>query len=480
MNKYLYLLCVCGVFLTVATPARAGVGQKLDSWFDAADYGNLTKPGVFKTQAARYATLGSMSLRSPIMGPLQLVNVQTPKISAGCGGIDIHTGGFSLITMEQFKKHLRAIGENAGSLAFMLGIQVVSPQLSGIMKDFQTWAQKFTKLTEDSCQAATAIVGGTMDLFGAQEGNCTVARMNEGSEDWATANYACTTGGKRKEMEEKGAAPNQIDFVKGNLAWYVLMQDSFFRNDTDIAQIMMNITGTIIVTDASDADDSPSDIRVIDAAVQDNTRNERFANIYNALLYGAQGASQIKIYRCDNPTTDKLGCMDVSFELQSVDTPHTGIHDRVSELVSSIAAKIDRDDGLTDKEKGMVASTSIPLFRFLSASTGVFPGASDLSAYSGELTKLIAEDILLRGLRSMVSNIKQTATTLPGLMSQSKRVKDYVKDLESVLRGISYMGDRNKELAEDLYAMRERIRLYEQTLMQQLGGRLVAALNWMP
>jgi conjugative transfer pilus assembly protein TraH len=414
------------------------------------------------------------------MGPLRLVTVQTPKFSAGCGGIDFYAGGFSAINKDQFVRHLRAIGQNASSLAFMLAIQIVSPQLSGIMKDIQTWSQKFLQMNMDSCQAATALVGGALDQFGAEEGNCTVTRMNSHGEDWTTANYACTTGGKRKEAEEDGIPPNQIDFVKGNLAWYVLMQDPFFRADTDISELIMNITGTIIVKDASGDDDSPSNIRMIDPVLQGSVKSERFMNIYNALLYGATAASTIQLYRCEDVGTEDTACQTVSSDLRSMSTPNSGIHARVSTLITSIAEKIGGDGALTNEEQGLISSTSIPLYRFLSSSSGVFPGSSGLASYSGELTRVIAEDIMLRALRSMITNVKQAAAMLPGMMSQAPRIKTYTKNLEAVLRGIARIGERNKEKADELYAMRERIAMYEQTLMNKLGGRVAAALNWAP
>jgi len=304
--------------------------------------------------------------------------------------------------------------------------------------------------------------------------------MNSHGEDWTTANYACTTGGKRKEAEKDGIPPNQIDFVKGNLAWYILMQDPFFRADTDIAELIMNITGTLIVKDASGDDDSPSNIRTIDPVLQGNVKSERFMNIYHALLYGAKAATSIQLYRCDDIGTDPTACQTVSTDLRPMQTPQSGIHARVSSLVVSIAAKIARDGALSAEEQGLISSTSIPLYRFLTSSSGVFPQSSGVASYSDKLITIIAEDILLRALRSMLTNVKQAAAMLPGMMSQAPRIKAYIKRLESVLRGIAQIGDRHQQTVTELYAMRERIASYERTLMNKLGGRVAAALNWAP
>ena len=47
-------------------------------------------------------------------------------------------------------------------------------------------------------EAATKLVGGALELFGKKEANCTIKRMQQAGEDWNTANYYCTTGGRIK------------------------------------------------------------------------------------------------------------------------------------------------------------------------------------------------------------------------------------------------------------------------------------------
>lgn len=152
--------------LTLPSVSSADTAAKVNSWFSNMNYATVTNPGVYEGQSARYATLGGVSTRAPITQPFNFINVQTPKFSAGCGGIDFFAGGFSAIDANQFVENLRAIGQNAQSLAFMLAIQIVSPQLSGVMEDINTWAQKLNQMNMDSCQAATALVGGNGLFWG--------------------------------------------------------------------------------------------------------------------------------------------------------------------------------------------------------------------------------------------------------------------------------------------------------------------------
>jgi conjugative transfer pilus assembly protein TraH len=240
------LLALFFLFLTSLTEElNASTAEKINRWFDNQNYINTTSPGIYEGQTARYATFGGLSTRSAITQPLDLFELQSPKFSAGCGGIDFYSGGFSAINSDQFIQALRSIGQNAQSLAFMLAIRVVSPQLSGVMEQIQEWANEFKRLSKDSCQLATSMVGGTLDLFGAKEGNCTVKRMQDYGENWEKANYPCTNGGQLKSTEDNGrpGGANTIAFVKGNLAWFILMQNDYFRSDLLFSEIIMNIIG---------------------------------------------------------------------------------------------------------------------------------------------------------------------------------------------------------------------------------------------
>jgi len=295
-------LTLVTALLLVAMPIRttfADTAAKVDSWFNNMNYANVTAPGVYEGQSARFATLGGISARAPITQPFNFVSVQTPKFSAGCGGIDFYAGGFSAIDSDQFIDNLRAIGQNAQSLAFMLAIQIVSPQLSGVMEDIQTWADKYLNMNMDSCEAASKLVGGALQYLDEEKANCITTRQNDYGEDYSTASFACTTGGSRKTTTGDDGDVNKTDFVKGNLAWYVLMQDPFFQDDLEFAEVVVNIIGTVIISDVPGPSDTPVDVRIIQPAIKDTVEKERFDNIYTALLYGNQATEQLRIYRCN-------------------------------------------------------------------------------------------------------------------------------------------------------------------------------------
>lgn len=469
-------LFLLGASIAASVSVSADTGSKVNDWFNNMNYSNVTKPGVYEGQSARYYTLGGVSTRGQISRPFNFVNIQTPKFSAGCGGIDMFAGGFSAVNADALTAQLRAIGQNAESLAYMLAIQIVSSQLSGVMETIEGWANTFNKFNMDSCEAATAMVGGALDIFGADEGSCTVKRMSQFGEDWTTANNNCTTGGKRQETQQ--AAGAEIAFSRGNLAWYVLMQDPFFKTDTQFAEMVMNITGTLIVSDAGSDDDDPIQIRVIEPAITDVIRKERFENIYAALLYGRQATQPMKIYRCQPASSDPNSCMTATDGLQDVAANWDGMHKRIEDLVKSIVSKIYSDTALDAQEKGLIATTSIPLYRYLAATAAYFPKGSDVSSMTRQYTELIAEDILIRSLQSIVETVEQSSSNLKDGMGQSKRVQQFREDLERVMQGLAEMREKSEFDIEQYFVMQQRIQLYEKALIGKLGSGMVTSALW--
>ena len=482
MNPFL-LIPLLAIIL-IPGSASAGIGDKLDDWFNNQNFRTSTRPGIYETQSARYATLGGISYRAPITRPYQFLNIQTPRFSAGCGGIDLYTGGFSAMNASQFVDALRAIGQNAASLAFMLAIQIVSPQLSGIMEDIQSWANEYLAMGLDSCEAATRLVGRALEYFGQKEGNCTIKRMQTTGEDYNTANHYCTTGGRIKSTEASGTDPNESEFVKGNLTWYVLMQNPFFTTDTQFAELIMNIVGTVIFRDAGTGDLDPTALDNIPAALdKDGNPNPAFENMINALMHGTDSHDNLLIYRCRSATATPSGCLEVYATRQHV-TPTwgKGLHGKVKTIIRGIVSKIRADTPLTAEETGLIGSTKIPIYRFLSAASAAFPNAPgssiDVTELTDEYTHLFARHILLSQLGQVMLLVEHQIRNLPNKISDAENVKDFRPQLDGAIKGIATLTKETEEKADQRLKFLRQIRQYEKEIMTSLGKGFMQAARW--
>ena len=479
-----FILALCLHLLFPAT-AAASMASQLNDWFTAQNFSTSTRPGVYETQSARYVTLGGVSYRAPIQQPFRFLTIQTPKFSAGCGGIDLYTGGFSVMNANQFVDALRAIGQNAVSLAFMLAIQIVSPQLSGIMEDIQSWANKYLSMANDSCEAATRLIGGALELFGEEKGNCTVKRMNAYGEDYNTANHKCTTGGQKTATENDGTGANRVTFTKGNLTWWVLMQNPFFRADPQFSLLIMNIVGTLIVKDAGTADADPQALTSIPFAI-DNTGKyyPRFKNMVTALLLGAQARDDLSLYTCSDATPNPTACLNINAAPVTFSPSifGQGLQGRINALVDNILVKIQGDTALTTQEIGLIGATGIPLYRFLTAASAA-AGSNSASLVTvreltSQYTALFARTILLNSLNQVLELVRLQIVNLPDGMAAAEKIKEHAQKVDNAIAGIAGLVSEDETTAHNIQTLLDQILKYEKMVMTQLAKGFMQSARW--
>ena len=98
--------------------------------------GTSNSNSAYVNQSAGYYTGGSINARVPVIQERPF-NIQTPKITAGCGGIDMFTGSFTHVNGEQFIAAGKAIGSNAIGYAFQLGLEALSPVIANTIGKLQ-------------------------------------------------------------------------------------------------------------------------------------------------------------------------------------------------------------------------------------------------------------------------------------------------------------------------------------------------------
>ncbi|MFD3303863.1 conjugal transfer protein TraH [Alteromonas macleodii] len=128
-----------------------------------------TSAGAYKTKSRVAATLGSFSARTPTTR-ISLFNYTPPRLSAGCGGVDAHFGGFSFVNGIDFQQLVANVGQNALGLVIHLAIKVGCEQCHSVLEQIQEWAQFAAKLSIDSCMAAKSLLsigGAASDLCSA-------------------------------------------------------------------------------------------------------------------------------------------------------------------------------------------------------------------------------------------------------------------------------------------------------------------------
>jgi len=145
-------------FITLIT---FSVNAQAADWFDTLLDQNVSSPAVYMNQQRGYFTAGGIQSRTP-NSRLRLVSLTPPKITAGCGGIDIFWGGFNFLNPEYLVQAFQNILSHAPAFAFDLALKTLCAQCSETMKALESIANKVNSMASDDCAISKAGVDWTL------------------------------------------------------------------------------------------------------------------------------------------------------------------------------------------------------------------------------------------------------------------------------------------------------------------------------
>lgn len=424
-----------------ACTVGASLNDDMNTFFGKLGYEqNTTTPKVWQGQAAGYATGGALYARTSVKS-VQMVSLQLPNLNAGCGGIDMFLGSFSFINKDEFIQLAKSILSNASGLFFDLALKTVTPQLASAKDFLQKLAADVNSTNMSSCQGARAIVGG---LWPATQENAAAVCQTIGNEsnffsDWAAARQGCGTGGQFKTLSDKAGETLKDQVLRNkNLIWDSLEKNQTFSGNKELKTFAMSLIGTLIFDD----DGKPQPLTAM-AANEDLT---------HALLHGGTA----KIYTCNDGACLKtvIGQVTISTEMS--------LSGQVNRMLQSISSKAYADAPLTEKEKGFISSTSVPVLRYLVDPLSL--GVSDSVIY--QLSDYISFDILIQYLQEIMQQVR---VMLGGKSYPESALKPLQESMAAANRQLATMQSR-VQVQQDALMVVERQMGY---MRQQLSGRLL-------
>ncbi len=331
MTKLIRILMVAFA-LFITGNANAGLEDKLNAYYDSLGGAASVSPAsMYQTQSAGYFSGGGIRIRTPVSN-YQLLSFQAPKLQYGCGGIDAFLGGFSFINKEQLVAMARQIGSTAVSTAFYLALDSMSPELSQLMKTLQEWANNANRFNINSCEAGTRMGASIWRNMGGDKSDfCKRAKTGKGVfSDEFTTRMACDEDGW--DFSWLPGADKNDDEVKikrmaaGNVVWRALKSAGI--NDNELGELIMSVTGTIIVP-KGDSKDPPKAVPVT-------------ATIgYKEFL---EGETNFKILRCD----EHEDCMNPSVQTYTNDKRIGKIRERIEKGIAHIVSAVSDYSGTKD------------------------------------------------------------------------------------------------------------------------------------
>lgn len=272
------------------TTASAGsISDQMDSAFGMMV--NVTDAATYNTARRGVISGGQIFIKMPTKR-VNIMSASAPKISAGCGGINLYGGSFSFLNADQFIQTFQAIGANAIGYGTKLALSSACPTCEQIMTSLEKTAQAINKMNLDTCQAAQGLVDAGVDFATTQSADAKSklrgiesGAMDDAAQAWS---WATDENDSASNSDKKNDPAGYAKEITGNIAWRSFKSSgiaSVFGGDDEFLELLMTMSGTVIVNNPSTEDDS--DPKLI-------TRAGHSVSLLELINGGT-----IKIYSCD-------------------------------------------------------------------------------------------------------------------------------------------------------------------------------------
>lgn len=451
MKRVALTLCLLGFF----SAAQANVSQDLDSFFNGMGYAsNVTSPAAFESQAAGFFGGGALFSRNQVR-QYQLVQLDLPSYRAGCGGIDLFTGSMSFLSEQKLVDLGKSVMTNAGAYAVDVMLASTVPELKQVRDYLQQLEQMANQASINSCQLSQNMVGGIWPKTAESQQKICKDQAAMGKEglfsDYVKARMACSGNGFDNVMNKASQDPERKKQVvlNKNLVWSLLQAKSFLNSDRELAEMVMSLTGTLIIDKEGKVTNVPS--------LAGN------ADLVNALIGTGNGVRTAKIWRCKDAGANSQ-CMQVS--LQDITIPEEStLTYKVREIIRTINIKLINDEKPGNRELNFLSMTSLPVMKFLSVLNSMHYGSSavDIEEYS----MLIAQDLLTNYLTELLTEV---SVATAGSELNTDLVKEIQKRINEATTRVASLDPKVGRKLQEKLTLIERMAQIEKQVASQMNS----------
>ena len=419
--------------MSVSVSAQANVQTSMQSWFnDIGAYGNVTGPAAYQGQTMNLYTGGSLYMRTPVKN-YQLATISPPGFRAGCGGIDLFAGSFSFINKEQLTALLRNIANNAIGYAFMMAVKSISPDLADLMQYLQDQISKINNLNINSCQAAegmVAAIGSTLtDKTQEKEGKVAGASLNlyadvfESWDAWKDRAKAKQT----RDAAISADARNKETFDPGNVVWRALLRVNGVDNDT--RQLMMSMTGTIIIVPPGENESGSSTDQKAKWLYKPGAKItfRQFVGDGSSATASLSGLICDEYAECKNPSYTENGIAAGSFAKY--------VRDKIVAMKSKVETRNAGGQGTMDV--ALISASSLPVWKMLSLAANM-PGGDFVVENH---TQLVAVDVAHSYFTNLAKTLREAVQNEMG-----KGNADVAEAAKSILSRVTEIEQEGREM----------------------------------
>ncbi|MHB8697660.1 MAG: conjugal transfer protein TraH [Sulfuricaulis sp.] len=460
MNYVRKILIATSAFFISVIPATQAAD--LDTMFsEIGAYGNITGPAVYRAQTANLYAGGSVFMRTPVRD-YQLVSMEAPYLRAGCGGIDIHAGGFSFINKDELTAMFKNIGSNAIGYAFALALGTICPDCKNGIQWMNNLAQDMNKLNINSCEAAKGLFPASLkDTINKTRTNeaANWRRASNTSPDQADADEAVNADNAETQTQlaaQDAADPTlAVTDPTGNVVWKALKKMPDLTDDQRM--LYMSFVGTVIIQ--SDASGVVKPVVIPPSKI----------DLEDVLGTPGQAITIVDGLTCLDNLTD---CLQVG--PSPLTLANASIRYQVNQVVWDFVNSIQNGVPPQTTSIEFLGSTPVPLYKMI-----------DVALMSGTYLVLVRDAVEITSMEIASSYIDYVADTLDKAFSNQAIDSDAAtqKALEGLRENIRHIRNNlavKKQLAyaavNNRITLVEQMKGYERDMLGSVPSRLGKAI----
>lgn len=448
--RYSVLLIIS---LSHGASCYASLEGELEKFFDNfSEVNNISGPSAYKGQSGGYYTGGSIFAKTSSRN-IHPLTVQLPHYSAGCGGIDLYTGGFSYISSDELVKMMRNIGNNAYSLAFAIGWKTLSPLVASEAELLNQWAQNVNQFNINSCETAAIGLGMIWpQTHATQDVLCRTSMNKRGeSSSYFDSRVQCNA----KSSSSIPDASNPISNL--NMAWKVIKKSPFFGNDNEFSEFLMSLSGTIIFSE--DAQNNQNILELPSLAA------------HSQLLRAIVNGGEATVYKCD--TYEPTKCLHPTLKSLKISSDKA-LGSQITKALNEMVYAMEHDKELEPAQQALLNSTAIPIYRILNVHTTFAPATKimDIHYYS----ELIAYDLLYYFL---VDNIKNVEDLSRSQLDIGKIGSEFFANMQKAREQVDRERARAAQQANHVLSLIEKAKTVEKEIASQYSAGMKNSANSM-
>lgn len=439
-------------FLLLPIFIYADLNKELDKFYKQFNVStHVDTADIYQGQKAGYMTGGGFVTRNRVVNS-QIASVNLPRFDAGCGGIDIFAGGFSFINHDQLIQTMKSIASNAMGYSFLLGLEVTSSQVSSIIKQLQTWSNNVNALGINSCETASNLVGAMWPKqTTAKQQICRSVAGKKGLfSDYVVGRHKCSQQDEFEQTMTKWANDSDYgDMLKEeyNIAWNAIQRNSYLAKNTQMAELFMSLTGTVIVRK-----DKTLVVEPWPALIS----NESFLQ---ALI---EGGSTV-IYRCAD--SKDVACLRLVSQNITISSSKSWLGEVKNSLLN-MQNRILADEEISETDKELLSKSKLPLYKIVNVMTAYHKGPCPINLY--QVSEIVAMDLLLQTLREVIEIVRAGVTQLLAAQMYDFNIKEYLDQLDRIENTVRYYETRVSQQMEREFQMMLKIERLEEQIASEI------------